>query len=218
MFPVATLIEDKIQKGQLTQFLANNGGSTCADKERVIDVISGGIHLEDEFNKGNSVYRLDSKRPRRNPSPVISFSDADYADGVVPGHVDALVITTKIGTNVVKKILIDNGSSVDILYQNAYARMDLGDRKMTIAKGSPLYGFTGNEVRVIGVIDLPVLFGSPPHQVWQMTKFHVINASCSYNAILGRTTLSALRAVTSIPHLKMKFPTEYGVGEVKGDQ
>lgn len=37
-------------------------------------------------------------------------------------------------------------------------------------------------------------------------------------AILGRITLSALRAITSIPHLKMNFPTEFGVSEVIGDQ
>jgi hypothetical protein len=30
--------------------------------------------------------------------------------------------------------------------------------------------------------------------------------------------LNELRAITSTSHLKMKFPTEQGVGEVKGDQ
>lgn len=123
-----------------------------------------------------------------------------------------------MGTNTVKKMLIDNGSSVDILYQSAYTRMDLGDRKMGDAKDIPLYGFTDNEVKVIGVIDLPVLFGSPPCQSWKMVKFHVVNAISSYNAILGRTTLTDVKAITSIPHLNIKFPTEFGVGEVCGDQ
>ncbi|GMH25850.1 hypothetical protein Nepgr_027693 [Nepenthes gracilis] len=39
-----------------------------------------------------------------------------------------------------------------------------------------------------------------------------------YNAILGRPCLSTFGAVTSIPHLKIKFPTSFGVGEVLGDQ
>lgn len=51
-----------------------------------------------------------------------------------------------------------------------------------------------------------------------MVKFHVVNAISSYNAILGRTTLAALKAITSIPHLKIKFPTDFGMGEVCGDQ
>lgn len=51
-----------------------------------------------------------------------------------------------------------------------------------------------------------------------MVKFHIISASSSYNAILGRTTIAALKAITSITHLKMKFPTDFWVGEICGDQ
>ena len=40
----------------------------------------------------------------------------------------------------------------------------------------------------------------------------------SYNAIIGRPTLNSWKAVTSTYHLLVKFPTEYGVGEVQGDQ
>ncbi|XP_074351863.1 uncharacterized protein LOC141691011 [Apium graveolens] len=129
-----------------------------------------------------------------------------------------LVITTKIGTNTVRKILVDNGSSVDIIYYNAYSRMDLGDMKIDTAKETPLYEFTGNEVKLVGVIDLPVLFGSPPCQIWRVVKFHVIITLSSYNATIGRTITNPLRAITSISHLNMKFPTEFGVGEVSGDQ
>lgn len=95
--------------------------------------------------------------------------------------------------------------------------MDTGERKLENIR-TPLYGFTGNEVKVIGTIDLPVIFGKQPQQVTKEVKFHVISAASSYNAILGRTTISALKAITSIPHLKMKFPTDFGVGEVIGDQ
>uniref|UniRef100_A0A2N9FPR8 Integrase catalytic domain-containing protein n=1 Tax=Fagus sylvatica TaxID=28930 RepID=A0A2N9FPR8_FAGSY len=40
----------------------------------------------------------------------------------------------------------------------------------------------------------------------------------AYNAIIGRPTLNRLRAVTSTYHLLLKFPTEHGIGEVRGDQ
>ncbi|XP_074347371.1 uncharacterized protein LOC141686220 [Apium graveolens] len=96
--------------------------------------------------------------------------------------------------------------------------MDLGDRKFDTSKGTPLYGFTGNEVKLVGVIDLPVLFGSPPCQISRIVKFHVVNTISSFNAIIGRTTIGPVKAITSIAHLKMKFPTEFGVGEVCRDQ
>ena len=51
-----------------------------------------------------------------------------------------------------------------------------------------------------------------------MAKFHVVNPASSYNAIIGRTTLAAIHAHVSIPYLKMKFATDFGVGKVVGDQ
>ena len=46
----------------------------------------------------------------------------------------------------------------------------------------------------------------------------VVDCSSAYNAILGRLTLNSWKAVTSTYHLMIKFPMEYGVGEVQGDQ
>lgn len=116
-----------------------------------------------------------------------------------------------------KKILIDNGSLVNILYHHTFSRMDFGDRLLENTH-SPLYGFTGNKVKVIGTIDIPLLFGTLSFQNWRVVKFHVISASSRYNVILGRTTIMALKSITSITHLKMKFPTDFGVGEVCCEQ
>ena len=46
----------------------------------------------------------------------------------------------------------------------------------------------------------------------------MVNYSSAYNAILGRPTLNAWKAVTSTCHLMIKFLTDYGVGEFRGDQ
>lgn len=135
---------------------------------------------------------------------------------MIENHQDALVITTRVGNHTVKKILIDNGSCVDILYHHTFSRMNIRDKRLENIR-TLLYGFTGNEVKVLGTIDLPVLFRTPPRQISKDVKFHVISAASSYNAILGRTTIMSLKAITSIPHLKMKFPIELGVGEVVGD-
>ena len=46
----------------------------------------------------------------------------------------------------------------------------------------------------------------------------MVDCSSAYNAILGRPTLNSWKAVTSTYHLMIKFPTDYGVGELRGNQ
>ena len=46
----------------------------------------------------------------------------------------------------------------------------------------------------------------------------MVDCSSAYNAILGRPTLNSWRAITSTYHLMIKFPTDYGVGELRGNQ
>ncbi|XP_074369539.1 uncharacterized protein LOC141710961 [Apium graveolens] len=171
-FQLTNLIEDKVRSGQLAHYAETTQSRRHQhhDPDRVINVISGGYSAGGSSNNSKKlymrdVYRIETKRPRKNPTPIISFSDEDYIDDIIEDHQDALVITTKVSTNTVKKIIVDNGSSVDILYYSAYSRMNLGDRKLNTAKGTPLYGFIGNEVKLVGVIDLPVLFGSTPCQI-----------------------------------------------------
>jgi hypothetical protein len=78
-----------------------------------------------------------------------------------------------------------------------------------------LVGFTGEQVLPLGSIKLPVTTGTYPRQRTVMVRFLIIDRSSAYNAILGRTSLNEFKAVTSTPHLSMKFPTEEGVGVEK---
>lgn len=92
--------------------------------------------------------------------------------------------------------------------------MDLEGRKMEIAQEPPLYGFSNEPVKVAGTIKLPVVFGTAPQRIEIMCRFFMVHVDSSYNAILGRPTLTTLQAVTSIPHFKIKFPMPNRVSEV----
>ena len=70
----------------------------------------------------------------------------------------------------------------------------------------------------MGTITLPMVVGAYPQQVTKNLNFLVVDCSSSYNAIIGKPTLNSWKAVTSTYHLSVKFPMEYGVGEVQGDQ
>jgi hypothetical protein len=70
----------------------------------------------------------------------------------------------------------------------------------------------------LGSIELQVTVGSPPTQKTIPVKFLIVDQLSAYNVIFGRTAQTELKAVTSIPHLYMKFPTDDGVGVVRGEQ
>ena len=146
----------------------------------------------------------------------ITFSERD-AHHVHHPHCDALVIKAMIANNNVHRILVDNKSSVDILYFQAFERMGL---KVNDPKPSPnpVYDFKGDLVIPLGVISLPMTLEEYPRQSCVMADFLVIDQPSAFNVVLWRPSLRELRAITSIHHLLMKFPTRQGVGEVKGDQ
>ncbi|XP_077233375.1 uncharacterized protein LOC143875654 [Tasmannia lanceolata] len=146
----------------------------------------------------------------------ISFSDADI-DNLILSHDDALFITMLVANWELKKILVDNGCSADILYYHAFKQMMIGDDRLRPAN-SDLFGFSGEVVKVQGQIELPILVGEPPCQTFAMVNFLVVRAGSAYNAILGRLGHNLVRAVASVYHQKIKFITPNGVGEVRGDQ
>ena len=69
-----------------------------------------------------------------------------------------------------------------------------------------------------GIVTLTVTAGSHPFQVTNRHNFLVVDSPLSYNVIIGRPTLNRWKAATSTYCLKVKFPTEQGVGEIKGNQ
>uniref|UniRef100_A0A2N9H2V5 RNase H type-1 domain-containing protein n=1 Tax=Fagus sylvatica TaxID=28930 RepID=A0A2N9H2V5_FAGSY len=128
---------------------------------------------------------------------IISFSE-ENARGTHQPHDDALVITMSIADFTTRRVMIDNSSSTDILYLPAYQQMKLDKEKLR-PMGAPLVGFAGDKVS-------------------KAVDFLVVDCPSAYNAIIGQPTLNRLRAVTSIYHPLLKFPTEHGIGEVRGDQ
>ena len=55
-------------------------------------------------------------------------------------YVNALVITAKVANSNVHRMLVDNGSIVDIIYLDAYKRMGLIESELGPTT-LPLYGF-----------------------------------------------------------------------------
>ncbi|GFS40396.1 hypothetical protein Acr_00g0068290 [Actinidia rufa] len=160
------------------------------------------------------VYNLSS--PIVEVHPPITFNNDDLRGLHLP-HDDTLVVSTVITNFNVQRILVDNRSSADILFTLAFNKMKIGLDKLHHFH-TPLIGFGGNTMHPLGWIKLPITLGTEPHQITIGQDFIVVDYPSPYNTILGRPTFGGTRAITSTYHLKMKFPTSTGVGEVRGDQ
>ncbi|KAL0417247.1 UNVERIFIED_CONTAM: hypothetical protein Slati_3556600 [Sesamum latifolium] len=145
-------------------------------------------------------------------TPIIQFGRAEHS-GFKSAHNDALVITALLANYEVRRIFIDSGSSADILFGDAYDQMQLGDTPLKKVNTS-LYGFAGEVVHPRGLISLPLTLGTWHTRKTCILKFLVVDVPSAYNVILGRPTLNAFQTVISMYHMKIKFPTPGGVGEV----
>ncbi|XP_050255603.1 uncharacterized protein LOC126701508 [Quercus robur] len=154
----------------------------------------------------------ESKKARVIVMPLIRFSDEDK-QGTLQPHDDALVVTLRIGGYDVKKVLVDQGSAVEVMYPDLYKGLNLKPEDLS-AYNSHLVSFEGKIVTPKGMIRLPIQTNSDVMEV----DFIVVDAYSPYMAIVARPWLHALRAVSSTLHQKVKYPSGGRVKEVVGNQ
>ena len=135
-----------------------------------------------------------SKRIKTNVPLMLSFSDADKQRTIEP-HDDALVVTLRISGYDVKRVMVDQGSAVEIMYPDLYKGLGLKPEDLTVYS-SPLVSFKGKMVVPKRQIRLPVQAGTDVVEV----DFIVIDAFSPYTAIIGRPWLHSLGAVSSTLH------------------
>ena len=154
----------------------------------------------------------ESKRAKGMASFMLGFSDEDKV-GTIQPHDDALVVMFRIGGYDVKRVLVDQGSVVEVMYLNLYKGLKLKPEDL-MAYDSPLVSFEGKIVTPKGQIRLPIQTGSDIVEV----DFIVVDAYLPYTAIIAKPWLHALGAVSSTLHPKVKYSSEGRVKEVIGDQ
>ena len=155
-----------------------------------------------------------SKQPRLDTS--ITFSDSDL-EGCQHPHDDPLVVRAVVANKTVHRVLVDNGSSADIIFASAFDKMDIGREKLDPIN-THLRGFSGEKVLPLGSIQLVLTLEEPPCQATTTTRFLIVDAPSAYNMLLGRPSLNVIKDIPSAYHMMIKFPTVNGVGKVQGDQ
>lgn len=170
-------------------------------KERnTLNTISGGFARGGESNTSRKRYVrqvmfIDHRAINSEREQGITFTLDDY-EGVVPHDNDPMVVTLQILNWDAKRVLIDPGSSTDILYYDAFEKLGLAPEQLQPSKGT-LAGFTGEQVHVRGYVTLKTTFGSGENAKTIKVKYLVINAPNSYNIIIERPAFNILGAFLS---------------------
>ncbi|XP_043805299.1 uncharacterized protein LOC122721512 [Manihot esculenta] len=165
----------------------------------------------DEERNDNEVIQVVEHSPT-----IISFSLVD-AHGIQTPHDDALVIEVVIHNFRVRKILVDDGSKVNLLPYRVFQQIGIPEEQM-VRDQAPVKGIGGTPIPVEGKVKVALTLGEAPLSWTHYAVFLVVKLPLSYNAILGRPVLYDFEVVTSIRYLTMKFPIETGVGVIRGRQ
>ena len=180
------------------------GESSSARKAHLRSIRSGEVM---EVQAVSKLSRLDT---------TITLSDSDL-EGCQHPHDDPLVIRAVVANKTIHRVLVDNGSSADIIFASAFDKMDIGKEKLEPVS-THLRGFSGAEVLPLGSVQLVLTIGDPPCQATTSVRFLIVDAPSAYNILLGRPSLNAIKVIPSAYHMMIKFPTTGGVGMVQGDQ
>ncbi|XP_056853285.1 uncharacterized protein LOC130502505 [Raphanus sativus] len=177
------------------------GSPPCGDSVRAV---------KDHRRQATTSQRWPQKQV--DDQPIIFSSDDTL--GVHLPHNDPLLVVLGIDKYDVTKVLIDTGSSVDIIFRETLVKMgiDLNDVKPSTRT---LTGFNGSSEVIAGTIRLSVHACG----VTRTVKFYVVGSKAPYHVILGTPWLHSTRAIASTYHQCVKFPGSDGsIKTLKGDQ
>jgi hypothetical protein len=136
----------------------------------------------------------------------ITFSQEDLQLKDYP-HNDAMVISYVIKGFLVHNVLVDTGSATYIIFAKDFRQMQEPDDKIHDAT-HPLCGFNRRQIVAPGKITMPVTFGYVHNTRIEQVVFDIVDMEYPYNAIIGRGTLNAFKAILHPAYLCMKIPSE----------
>lgn len=119
------------------------------------------------------------KKAKREP---IYFTNDDSPRGPTP-HRDALVIAFDIRGMVIFQVLIDTGTSVNIMYYDTFVKLSMKMDQLKPIRTS-LSRFTRDSIKFTGSMILLVEIDTYLKMQKMDMKFIVVRLSCTHNVIL----------------------------------
>ena len=146
---------------------------------------------------------------RWSEQPIV-WSREDHPPRVDnPGHL-ALVVAPQVGGYKFTKVLMDGGSSINILYYETFRRMGLVDKNLS-QSNTIFHGVVpGKSAYPVGKIELEVAFGDENNYRVEKLTFEVVKIRSPYHAIFGRPAYAKFMARPCYVYLQLKMPGHNG--------
>ncbi|CAL2247783.1 unnamed protein product [Prunus armeniaca] len=222
------IVERLIREGKLDHYIARPQQAPAPNANRqinMISTISGGPTLAGPSNRSMKQYVRAAHYPHvfgieddRCPKvPKVGWEPITFCEeeeeAIVYPHDDPTIIRAEIADYDVGRVLIDTGSSVNVIFADAFKRLGIA-HSMVNRQITPLLSFSGDLVQPVGSISLPIAFGVAPRKTMTYDQFLIVDCPTAYNVIIGRTALTRVKGHLS-PHMLLM---KNGTGVIRGDQ
>ncbi|XP_058008652.1 uncharacterized protein LOC131183013 [Hevea brasiliensis] len=145
-------------------------------------------------------------------SNFITFSEEEI-DPAGLKHTKALHVTAKCKGCIVAKVLIDNGSALNVLPNATLAKLPI-DSSNICQSAMVARALDGTKREVLGDIDLPLQIGACAFNV----TFQVIDIEPAYTMLLGRPWIQSANAVPLTLYQRIKYIMGGRIITVRGEE
>ena len=115
------------------------------------------------------------------------------------------------------RVLMDGGSSLNLIYQDTVRRMGIDPSRISQSNTTFEGVIPGVAARARGSVVLEVTFGSPGNSRSEELLFTIAPFQSGYHALLGRTAFARFNALPHYGYLILKMPGPRGVITVNGN-
>nr|GEV39818.1 reverse transcriptase domain-containing protein [Tanacetum cinerariifolium] len=119
-----------------------------------------------------------------------------------------LVIEAEMGGHMIHRMYVDDGSSIEILYEHCFNRPWPKIKSHMVPATTSLTDFSGETIWPLGQLRLLVIIGDANNSTRALMNFMIVRSLSPYNGIIGRSGIRAIQAVPSTVHAMLKFPEE----------
>ncbi|XP_072058072.1 uncharacterized protein [Arachis hypogaea] len=190
------------------------------DPTIIVNVITGkdiSGKSKSKLQKDLKVLAIRNQAPPTTPNQAINFLPEDCQKGTSAEDAP-FIISARIGTGLVRRILVDTGADSNILFRGAFDKLGLRNENLQTHRNGDT-GLEDNFLKPDGSITLPLTIGTGDQRKTIMSEFVVLKDSTAYNVILGRKTINDFSAIIFTKYLIMKFIVDDGsIATIHGDR